>query len=49
MSSEVFIEEGAVSISLNVFVPMNYVFLLAVPYISQSVFSVIDALEQRVH
>lgn len=30
MSSEVFTEEGAGSISLNVFVPMVYVFLIAV-------------------
>ena len=46
MSSEVFIEGDTVSISLNVFVLMNYIIYHAVFYIVKSVFSVIEALEQ---
>lgn len=46
MSSEVFIEGDTVSISLNVFVLMNYIIYHAVFYIFKSVFSFIEALEQ---
>ena len=46
MSSEVFIEGGIVSVSLNVFVVMNYIIHHAVFYIFKSEFSGIEALEQ---
>lgn len=46
MSSEVFIEGGTLSVSLNVFVLMNYIIHHAIFYIFKSVFSVIEALEQ---